>query len=83
MELSANPREHLAVMSVGYITESEGHRHDEPIIQLYCRDDDGERRYIEVEGFYPYFTSQKMSSQSDSRTCLQITGSGTSNRAKM
>jgi DNA polymerase elongation subunit (family B) len=55
MELSANPREHLAVMSVGYVTESEGHRYDEPIIQMYCRNADGERRYIEVEGFYPYF----------------------------
>lgn len=48
-------RETLKVMTMEYTMERDGHRIPEPIVQLFCRNADGERRYIEVDGFYPYF----------------------------
>ena len=48
-------REKLKVMSLEYNIESEGNFMAEPIVQLFCRDKDGNRRQIEVEGFYPSF----------------------------
>ena len=48
-------REKLKVMTMEYTIERDGHRIPEPIVQLFCRDRHGERRYIEVEGFYPFF----------------------------
>jgi len=48
-------REKLKVMALEYDIESEGNFMSEPIITLFCRDKDGKRREIEVEGFYPSF----------------------------
>ena len=42
-------------MTLEYDIESDGHWLDEPIVQLFCRDSDGNRRRVDVEGFYPFF----------------------------
>jgi DNA polymerase elongation subunit (family B) len=48
-------RERLKLITLEYSIESDGHFLDEPIVELFCRDNDGNRRFIEVEGFYPSF----------------------------
>ena len=50
-----NDREKLKLMTMEYTIERDGHRLPEPIVQLFCRDRNGERRYVEVDGFYPFF----------------------------
>lgn len=42
-------------LSTAEFTIEENNLRDEPIIHLFCRRDDGSRRHIEVEGFYPSF----------------------------
>ena len=51
----ANARERLKLITLEYSIESDGNFIDEPIIELFCRDEHGQRRFIEVEGFYPSF----------------------------
>jgi DNA polymerase elongation subunit (family B) len=51
----ANARERLKLITLEYSIESDGHFLDEPIVELFCRDERGNRRMIEVEGFYPFF----------------------------
>jgi DNA polymerase elongation subunit (family B) len=51
----ADSRERLKLITLEYSIESDGHFLDEPIVELFCRDKDGNRRFIEVEGFYPGF----------------------------
>ena len=51
----AMSRETLKLITVEYTIRSEGSFLDEPIIELFARDSNGERRMIQVEGFYPYF----------------------------
>jgi len=51
----SSERERLKVMTMEYTMEEDGHRVPEPIVQLFCRDAEGNRRYVEVEGFHPYF----------------------------
>ena len=51
----ADSREHLKLMTVEYTEETEGNFIDEPVVNLFCRDSDGNRRYIDVEGYYPHF----------------------------
>ena len=48
-------RERLKLTTLEYSIESEGHFLSEPIVELFARDEDGNRRMIEVEGFYPFF----------------------------
>jgi DNA polymerase I len=48
-------RENLKLTTLEYSIESEGHFLSEPIVELFARDADGNRRMIEVEGFYPFF----------------------------
>lgn len=48
-------RERLVVLDAEYDVESEGHRIDTPVVHLFCRNEDGQRRDIQVEGFRPYF----------------------------
>jgi len=48
-------RETLKLTTLEYNVESDGNFLSEPIIQLFCRDSDGNRRTVEVEGFYPSF----------------------------
>ena len=48
-------RERLKLMTLEYSIESEGNFVDEPIVELFCRDEHGNSRMIEVEGFYPSF----------------------------
>jgi DNA polymerase elongation subunit (family B) len=48
-------RERLKLTTLEYSIESEGHFLSEPIVELFARDADGNRRTIEVEGFYPFF----------------------------
>jgi DNA polymerase I len=48
-------REPLKVTTLEYTVEEEGSFLSEPIVELFCRDNDGNRRVIEVEGFYPFF----------------------------
>lgn len=56
MELTElSEREPLKLMTLEYDIESDGNFLSEPIVQLFCRDADGARRTIEVEGFYPSF----------------------------
>lgn len=55
MKLSEQPRESLKVLDAEYTTESQGNRLSEPIVHLMCRDDEGTKRWVEVEGFRPYF----------------------------
>ncbi len=52
---SVNSRENLKLITLEYSIESDGHFIDEPIVELFCRDAAGNRRFIEVEGFYPGF----------------------------
>jgi len=47
--------ERLALMTLEYDIESDGHWLDEPVVQLFCRDAEGNRRRVDVEGFYPFF----------------------------
>ncbi|MBY6287379.1 hypothetical protein GLT90_02105 [Nanohaloarchaea archaeon H12] len=47
--------ETLRLMTMEYTIERDGHIVPEPVLQLFARDATGERRLIEVEGFYPYF----------------------------
>jgi DNA polymerase elongation subunit (family B) len=47
--------ESLKVMSTEYECESDGYRYNEPVVHCFCRDGDGRRRTVEVEGFYPHF----------------------------
>jgi DNA polymerase I len=51
----ANSREKLKVITLEYSIENEGSFRDEPIVELFCRNKHGERRIVEVEGFYPSF----------------------------
>jgi DNA polymerase I len=51
----ANSRERLKLITLEYSIESDGNFIDEPVIELFCRDEHGERRFVEVEGFYPSF----------------------------
>lgn len=48
-------RENLKLTTLEYRIEEDGHFLSEPIIQLFARDAQGNRRMIEVEGFYPSF----------------------------
>lgn len=48
-------RETLGLMTLDYEVEEYGHVVPEPVLTLYCRDTSGNRRTIEVEGFYPFF----------------------------
>jgi len=46
-------RETLKLTTLEYSIEEDGSFLSEPIIELFCRDSEGNRRRIEVEGFYP------------------------------
>jgi DNA polymerase elongation subunit (family B) len=48
-------RESLKLMTLEYSIEEEGNFVSEPIVHCYCRDADGNRREVAVEGFYPFF----------------------------
>jgi len=48
-------REELKLMTLEYSIEDEGSFLSEPIVELFCRDADGNKRVVEVEGFYPSF----------------------------
>jgi len=48
-------REPLKLTTLEYSVEDEGSFLSEPIIELFCRDADGRKRVVEVEGFYPSF----------------------------
>lgn len=48
-------RERLVYYDVVYKEESKGHKYDTPVIHLFCRNSDGDRRHVEVEGFRPAF----------------------------
>jgi len=48
-------REHLKLTTIEYTIEEDGNFVAEPIVELFCRDANGNRRLIEVEGFYPSF----------------------------
>jgi len=48
-------RERLKLITLEYSIESDGNFVDEPLVELFCRDEHGQRRFIEVEGFYPSF----------------------------
>ena len=50
-----NSRERLKLINIEYSIESEGNFIDEPIIELFCRNEYGIRRFIEVEGYYSSF----------------------------
>lgn len=52
-------REQLVVLDAEYDVESEGHRIDTPVVHLFCRDSNGQRRDIQVEGFRPYFLIER------------------------
>lgn len=55
MDLTQQSRETLKVIDAEYTVESEGHSVPQPIVHLFCRDADRNKRHIEVEGFRPYF----------------------------
>ncbi len=48
-------REKLKLINVEYSIESDGNFLDEPVVELFCRTERGERKMVRVEGFYPYF----------------------------
>jgi len=51
----ADNRESLKVFNLEYSIESEGNFIDEPVVELFCRDEHGARRIVTVEEFYPSF----------------------------
>lgn len=48
-------RENLKLMTLEYTNISEGNFVDEPVVELFCRNADGERRRINVHDYYPHF----------------------------
>lgn len=48
-------RERLKLITLEYSIEDTGNFIDEPVIELFCRNEYGTRRLIKVEGFYPFF----------------------------
>lgn len=55
MDLSQQSREQLKVVDAEYTDETEGRKRSHPTVHLFCRDENGNRRQIDVEGFRPYF----------------------------
>ena len=55
MSLTQFAAEKLKVMTSEYAIEDAGHFSEEPVVSLYCRTADGERRTVDIEGFYPHF----------------------------
>lgn len=55
MKLSSQDYESLKVADAEYSVVSEGHQIPQPIVHLFCRDKNREKRQIDVEGFRPYF----------------------------
>ena len=70
MSLTSYAREPLKVMASEYYIEDTGSFTDEPIVELYCRNAEGERRSIEVEGFHPYFWITKEAYEENEDTLL-------------
>jgi DNA polymerase I len=52
---SQEGRESLKVMTLEYTNVSEGNFVEEPVVELFCRNADGERRRINVHDYYPHF----------------------------
>jgi len=48
-------RERLKLMTLEYTNVSEGNFVDEPVVELFCRNDAGERRRVDVHDYYPHF----------------------------
>lgn len=42
-------------MTAEYTTEKAGYSRPEPVVHLFCRDADGNRHHLEVDGFHPHF----------------------------
>ena len=54
-ESEGQETEQLLLTDASFVTESEGHRVDTPVVHCRCRTADGDLRTLEVEGFRPYF----------------------------
>lgn len=52
---SPDSRERLKVMTVEYNVHERGYSRPEPIVHVFARTADGEKRHLMVEGFYPHF----------------------------
>lgn len=63
----ASGREKLKLITLEYSIESDGNFIDEPVVELFCRDENGKRRFVTVEGFYPsfYVTEQEFLDKQD------------------
>lgn len=48
-------RRNLKLMAAEYTTERSGYSREEPVVHLFCRDEEGNKHHLEVDGFYPYF----------------------------
>jgi DNA polymerase elongation subunit (family B) len=51
----SSEREALKLMTLEYTNQSEGTVTEEPVVELFCRNESGERRRIDVTGYYPHF----------------------------
>ena len=60
-------RERLKLMTLEYTNVSEGNFVDEPVVELFCRNDAGERRRVDVHDYYPHFyiTEEEFASKKD------------------
>ena len=47
--------ESLKLITLEYTNKSDGNIIEEPVIELFCRDEKGRRRQIDVENYYPHF----------------------------
>lgn len=54
MDLSTQERETLKVIDAEYTVEA-GSKTSHPVVHLFCRDENRNRRQIQVKGFRPYF----------------------------
>lgn len=50
-------RERIRVFDGHYLMEEEGYVDPEPILHVYGRDSNYNRRHVEIEGFHPYLTA--------------------------
>ena len=51
----SDDREQLKLMTLEYHVEEDGNFLAEPVLTLFCRDESGNKRVVEVENFYPSF----------------------------
>lgn len=80
MDLTKQSRDRVKVLDAEYTMEESGNNIPQPIIHLFCRDEDRNYRRIDVEGFRPYFSvsfdtfEEKLSNIINDRRVIAVEG---------